>query len=46
MRIVCRQTILKKYHELFVILKKQGNLKLSSATNYKWRFMEAVGMAS
>ena len=32
MRIVCQQTILMKYHALFVIKKKQ-NLKLSSAAN-------------
>ena len=43
MRIVCQQTILMKYHALFVmpyllILKKQQNLKLSSAANYRWRF--------
>ena len=37
MRIVCQQTILMKYHALF--LKKQQNLKLSSAANYTWRFM-------
>ena len=28
MRIVCQQTILMKYHALFVILKKRQNLKL------------------
>ena len=28
MRIVCQQTILMKYHALFVTLKKQQNLKL------------------
>ena len=43
MRIVCQQTILMKYHALFVIFekkkkKKQQNLKLSSAANYRWRF--------
>ena len=28
-----------KYHALFVFfLKKQQNLKLSSAANYRWRF--------
>ena len=38
------QTILMKYHALFVILekkkkkKKQQNLKLSSAANYRWRY--------
>ena len=37
-RIVCQQTILLKYHALFVILKNGQNLKLSSATNYRWRF--------
>ena len=36
MKIVCQQTILMKYHALF--LKKQQNLKLSSAVNYRWRF--------
>ena len=37
MRIVCQQTILMKYHALFVIFekKKQQNLKLSSAANYR-----------
>ena len=39
MRIVCQQTILMKYHALFVILKKRQNLKLSSAANCWWRFM-------
>ena len=38
MRIVCQQTILMKYHALFVILKKQQNFKLSSAANDRWRF--------
>ena len=28
-----------KYLALFVILKKRQNLKLSSAANYRWRFM-------
>ena len=28
-----------KYHALFVIFEKQQNLKLSSAANYRWRFM-------
>ena len=28
-----------KYHALFVILKKRQNLKLSSAANYRWRFL-------
>ena len=45
MRIVCWQTILMKYHVLFVIMKyhvlfvifeKQQHLKLSSAANYRW----------
>ena len=31
MRIVCQQTILMKYHALFVILKKRQNSELSSA---------------
>ena len=38
-RIVCQQTIFVKYHALFVILKKQQNLKLSSAANCRWRLM-------
>ena len=38
MRIVCQQTILMKYHALFVSLEKGANLKLSSAANYRWRF--------
>ena len=33
-----QQTILMKYHALLVIFEKQQNLKLSSATNYRWRF--------
>ena len=37
MRIVCQQTILMKYHALFVILKEQQNLKLSSAAKCRWR---------
>ena len=28
-----------KYHALFVIFEKQLNFKLSSAANYRWRFM-------
>ena len=39
MRIVCQQTILMKYHALFVNLKKLQNLKLSSAANNRWRSM-------
>ena len=35
MRIVCQQTILMKYHALFVIFEKRQNLKLSSAANYR-----------
>ena len=38
MRIVYQQTILMKYHALLDILKKQQNLKLSSAANYRWLF--------
>ena len=38
MRIVCQQTILMKYHALFVIFEKQQNLKLLSAANGRWRF--------
>ena len=33
-----QQTILMKYHALFVIFEKQRNLKLLSAANYRWRF--------
>ena len=40
MQIVCQQTIMMKYHALFVIFeKKKQNVKLSSAANYRWRFM-------
>ena len=39
MRIVCQQTILVKFHALLLFLEKQQNLKLSSAANYRWRFM-------
>ena len=35
MRIVCQQTILMKYHVLFVIFEKQQNLKVLSAANYR-----------
>ena len=39
MRIVCQQTILMKYHALFVIFeKKAAKFKFSSAANYRWRF--------
>ena len=38
MRIVCKQTILMKYHALFVFFEKQQNLKLSSAADCRWRF--------
>ena len=38
-RLVCQQTILIKYHALLLFLKKRQNLKLSSAANYRWRFM-------
>ena len=34
------QTILMKYNALFVIFEKVANLKLSSAANYRWRFMQ------
>ena len=34
-----QQTILMKYHPLFVIFEKAAKLKLSSAANYRWRFM-------
>ena len=39
MRIVYQQMIIMKYHALFAIFekkKKQQNLKLSSAANYRW----------
>ena len=39
MRIVCQQTILIKYHVLFVIYEKPQNFKLWSAANYRWCFM-------
>ena len=39
MRIVCWQTILIKYLAVCVTFEKQQNLKLSSAANYRWRFM-------
>ena len=34
MRIVCQQTILLKYHTLFVIFERSANLILSSVANY------------
>ena len=37
--VLCQQTILTKYHALFVIFEKAANLKLSSAATYRWRFM-------
>ena len=39
MRILCQQTILVKYHALFVTFEKAANMKLSSAAYYRWRFM-------
>ena len=39
MIVVCQQTILMKYHALFVIYEKAANLKLLSAANYMWCFM-------
>ena len=39
MRIVCQQTILMKYHALFVIFEKLQNFQLSSATNCSWHFI-------
>ena len=44
MRIGCQQTILMKYHALFVIFVKRQNSKLSSAANYRWRFKGKSGM--
>ena len=38
MRIVCQQTILMKYHALFVIFEKVAKFDLSFAANYRWRF--------
>ena len=32
-------TILMKYHASFEIFEKAANLKLSSAANYRWRFI-------
>ena len=32
--------VLMKYHTLFVIFEKASKLKLSSAANYRWRFMD------
>ena len=40
MRIVCQQTILMKYHGLFVIFEKAANLKLLSAAKCRWRLKE------
>ena len=37
--ILCKQMILMNYHALLLFLKKQQNLKLLSAANYRWRFM-------
>ena len=34
--------ILMKYHALFVIFEKQQNLKLSSAANCRWRFIDKI----
>ena len=40
MRIVCQKTILMKYHTLYLLfMRNSQNLKLSSAANYRWRFM-------
>ena len=39
MRIVCQQTILTKYHALFVYFEKAAKLKLSSNANCRWRFL-------
>ena len=33
------QTILMKYHALFVIFERAAKFKLLSAANYRWRFM-------
>ena len=39
MRIVCQQTILMKYHDLFVIFEKAARFEIVAAANYRWRFM-------
>ena len=31
--------ILMNYHALLLFFKKRQNLKLSSAANYRWRYM-------
>ena len=31
-----------EYHAFFLFLKKQQNLKLSSAANYRWRFIGEI----
>ena len=43
MTIVCRQTILMKYHALFLIFEKKWQyLKLPSAANYRWCFRVSI----
>ena len=39
MKIICQQVILGNIMPYLFCLKKQQNLKLSSAANYRWRFM-------
>ena len=43
MRIVCEQTILMKYHALFVIFEKVAKFEMSSAANNLWCFMGKYG---
>ena len=38
MRIVCQQTILMKYHALFVIFEKAAKFEIVVCWNYRWRF--------
>ena len=41
---ICQQTVLMKYHALFVIFEKRQHLKLSSAANYRWGFRVNSGV--
>ena len=45
MSIVCQQTILMKYHALFVIFEKAAKFEISSAANYRWHFRQFAGNA-
>ena len=42
MRLVSWQTILMKYHAVFVIFEHAENLKFSSAANSRLRFMDKL----